>query len=56
MRDTAEGVRVAAIGASGFFASVTLTDVSVLVSICVGVATLIYICAKTYFLVRNKGR
>lgn len=57
MRDGfTEGARVAAIGATGFIASLSLTDVSVIVSILVGLATLVYIVAKTYFLFRNNGR
>lgn len=54
--DVAEGARVAVVGAVGFIASLSLTDVSVLVSIGVGVATLVYIVSKTIFLFRNKGR
>jgi hypothetical protein len=51
-----EGVRVSIVGATGFVTSYSLTEFSSLVSIAVGLATLVYIVAKTIFLIRNKGR
>ena len=51
-----EGAKVSAISAVGFFTSLTLTDVSVIVSILVGLMTLLYIGSKTYFLFKNNGK
>ena len=47
---------MSAISAVGFFTSLTLTDVSVIVSILVGLMTLLYIGSKTYFLFKNNGK
>lgn len=54
--DASEGVRVGIIGATGFVTSLTLAEWSAVVSICVGVVTLVYISGKTYYLFRNQGR
>lgn len=51
-----EGARVGGVGLLGLIASMTLADVSVLVSIFVGLATLAYILSKLYFLFKNEGR
>lgn len=48
-----EGARVVVVTATGLVGSWKLADVSVLVSILVGLATLFYICAKTYFLIKR---
>lgn len=50
-----EGARVLVVTATGLFGSWKLADVSVLVSIAVGLATLFYICAKTYYLIKRSG-
>jgi hypothetical protein len=56
MRDTLELLKVSAIGAGGFFATLQLADVATLVSIGVGLCTIAYVSAKTFFLIRNRGR
>lgn len=54
--EAAEMLRVAGVGTVGTFAAIKLTDVATVVSILVGLATLTYVTAKTYFLIKNKGR
>jgi hypothetical protein len=54
--DTFELVKVSFIGSGGLLASLTLSQVSTIVSICVGVATFTYVCAKLYFLIKHKGK
>lgn len=54
--EATELARVAAIGATGWFATIKLADVATLVSIMVGLATLTYVIAKTYFLIKNGGK
>jgi len=47
--------RVAVIGSAGWLTAFTLADAATVVSICVGVATLVYVAAKTYFLIKHDG-
>ena len=54
-KEVAELTKVGATGFVGFIASLKLADVATLTSIGVGVATIIYIGAKTYFLFKNRG-
>lgn len=51
-----EIVKVSAIGSGGMFASIGLSQFSTIVSIGVGLATFTYVCAKIYFLIKNKGK
>lgn len=51
-----ELVKVASIGFSGWFATVTLTDIASVVSILVGLATLTYVVLKTVLLYKNRKR
>lgn len=48
--------KVGTIGTGGTLASVSLAQVSVIVSIAVGVVTFLYVSAKLYFLVKHGGR
>jgi len=50
-----ELLRVTGVGTAGLLATIKLQDVATFVSILVGLATLTYVCAKTYFLIRNNG-
>ena len=54
--DIISGVKVCTVGTIGFVTSLKLADAATLVSIAVGLATLVYIGAKTYFLFKNQGR
>lgn len=53
--ELADLARVATVGSGGAFATLALADVSVIVSIAVGVVTFCYVSAKLYFLLRNGG-
>lgn len=48
-------VREVSLLAGAWLGSVTLSQVSLLVSICTGVAVLVYTIVRTYFLIRNRG-
>lgn len=48
--------KVGTIGTGGAAASLKLADVSVLVSIAVGLVTFCYVSAKLYYLIRNGGK
>ena len=48
--------KVGTVGTGGAFATIKLADVSLLVSIGVGVLTFIYIAAKLYYLIKHGGR
>ncbi len=48
--------KVGTIGTGGTLASVSLAQVSVLVSIAVGCVTFLYVAAKLYFLVKSGGK
>lgn len=48
--------KVGSIGSGGFIASIKLTDVSLIVSIAVGLVTFCYVCAKLFFLIKSGGK
>ena len=47
--------KVGTLGSGGAIATIKLADISVVVSIAVGVVTFCYVSAKLYFLLRNGG-
>lgn len=48
--------KVGSIGTGGTLASVSLAQVSVIVSIAVGAVTFVYVSAKLYFLIKSGGK
>jgi hypothetical protein len=56
MKEVFEITKVAVVGTVGGFTTFKLADYATLVSILVGLATLTYIVAKTYFLIKSGGR
>ena len=48
--------KVPAVGASGTIVSYSLADVSLILSIFVSVATLIWVGLKCYYLIKHKGK
>lgn len=56
MKEAVEIFKVATVGGIGGTITLKLADYATIVSILVGIATLTYIVAKTYFLFRNHGK
>lgn len=48
--------KVGTIGTGGAVVSLKLADVSLIVSIAVGLMTLVYVGAKTYYLIKSGGK
>lgn len=55
-REGPEIIKVAGVGVSGWFATLTLERVNLLVSLCVGIATLTYILIKIFYVIKNHGK
>jgi len=49
----AENIKVAVIGAAGSYSTLLLEQINVVVGIAVGVATLVYISAKIYYMIKD---
>ena len=52
----AEDLKTVGVGAAGVLGTVTLSHINLIVSIAVGVASLVYVLAKTYLLIYNHIR
>ena len=48
-----DSLKVAGISAANYFLS--LTEISALVQICVGIMTIVYLCMKAYYLKKNNS-
>lgn len=56
MAEIIDLAKVGTIGTGGALASLQLADVSLIVSIAVGVVTFLYVAAKLFFLIKSGGR
>ena len=52
-KETTDALQTAVVGAAGIFASVTLQNVSLVVSIIAGLATFCWMIVQTLFLIRR---
>lgn len=55
-KEAPEIAKVSTVGLGGWFATLTLERVNLVISLCVGTATLAYVLLKIYYVVKHRGK